>query len=66
MTTARGLSLVDGRQPGGSLGDVQRFLHILWSPGDVRELRIPRHNRYGHTASGYFDSPDELAAAAAR
>jgi len=66
VTTARGLALVDGRQPGGSLSDVQRFLHILWSPGDVRELRIPRHNRYGHTASGYFDSPDELAAAAAR
>ncbi|OFW66504.1 MAG: hypothetical protein A2Y74_09555 [Actinobacteria bacterium RBG_13_63_9] len=65
MTTSHGLPVVDGRQPGGSLGDVQRFLHILWSPGDVRELRIPRHNRYGHTASGYFDSPDELAAAAA-
>jgi len=65
VTTSRGLPVVDGRQPGGSLGDVQRFLHILWSPGDVRELRIPRHNRYGHTASGYFDSPDELAAAAA-
>lgn len=32
----------------------------------MRELRIPRHNQYGHTASGYFDFPDGLATAAAR
>ena len=32
----------------------------------MREIRAPKHNAYGHTASGYFDSPEELAAAAAR
>ena len=39
------------------------FLNRLWLPGEVRELRIPRHNRFGHTASGYFDSPEKLAVA---
>ena len=39
------------------------FLNRLWQPGEVRELRIPRHNVYGHTASGYFDSPEKLAVA---
>ena len=39
------------------------FLKRLWQPGEVRELRIPRHNRFGHTASGYFDSPEKLAVA---
>ena len=39
------------------------FLNRLWQPGEVRELRIPRHNRFGHTASGYFDSPEKLAVA---
>ena len=65
MTTSRGLPVVDGRQPGDAPGDLRRFLHVLWRPGEVREVRVPRHNRYGHTASGYFDSPDELAAAVA-
>ena len=39
------------------------FLNRLWLPGEVRELRIPRHNVYGHTASGYFDSPEKLTVA---
>ena len=39
------------------------FLNRLWLPGEVRELRSPRHNRFGHTASGYFDSPEKLAVA---
>ena len=39
------------------------FLNRLWLPGEVRELRILRHNRFGHTASGYFDSPEKLAVA---
>lgn len=43
--------------------DVSQFLHTLWSEGDVREVRIPRHNRYGHTASGYFDSPEAVESA---
>ncbi|MBM4438482.1 MAG: hypothetical protein FJ029_14925 [Actinobacteria bacterium] len=40
------------------------FLELLWQPGDVRELRIPKYNRFGQTASGYFDSPERLARAA--
>jgi hypothetical protein len=32
----------------------------------VRELRVPKHNAYGQTASGYFDTPEALAAAAVR
>ncbi len=46
------------------LAEVTHFLEILWQPGDVREVRVPRHNQWGHTASGYFDSPEALAEAA--
>ena len=46
--------------------DIQRFVELLWKPGEVREVRIPKHNKYGHTASGYFDSPEALAMAAAK
>ncbi|MPZ49034.1 MAG: hypothetical protein GEU75_06965 [Dehalococcoidia bacterium] len=42
-----------------------RFLHLLWQQGEVRELRVPKHNAFGHTASGYFATPEELEAAAA-
>src|SRR5690242_14576965 len=45
------------------LGDAARFLSLLWQPGDVREVRIPKHNRFGHTAAGYFDCPEPLVAA---
>jgi P4 family phage/plasmid primase-like protien len=45
--------------------DVLRFLNALWRPGEVREVRIPRHNRYGNTASGYFDDPGRMAEAVA-
>jgi hypothetical protein len=41
-----------------------RFLQLLRSPGEVAEIRILKHNIYGHSASGYFDSM-ELAAHAA-
>jgi len=46
--------------------DLQRFLKLLWQPGEVREVRIPKYNTYGHTASGYFDTPEKLAAAIRR
>ena len=46
--------------------EIIRFLRLLWQPGDVRELRVPRHNAYRHTASGYFETPESLAAAAQR
>jgi putative DNA primase/helicase len=45
--------------------DVGRFLELIWLRGEVRELRVPRHNRYGQTASGYFSDPTGAAAAAA-
>jgi hypothetical protein len=41
-----------------------RFARLLWRDGDVRELRVPRHDGR-RTASGYFDDPAALAAAAA-
>ncbi len=44
--------------------EVQRFLNLIWLPGEVRELRIPQHNKYGWTASGYFDDPAALTKAA--
>jgi hypothetical protein len=42
--------------------DLDRFLEVIWRPGDVREARIltPRG-----TDSGYFDDPRRLAAAVA-
>ena len=43
--------------------DLERFVTLLWRPGDVREVRIPAP---GRTDSGYFDSPDALVAAVAR
>ena len=44
---------------------IQGFVELLWQPGDVREVRIPKHNQYGSTAAGYFDNPKSLARAAA-
>ena len=46
--------------------DILRFVELLWRPGDVREARIPKYSKYGHTASGYFDSPESLAESAAK
>lgn len=40
--------------------DLDRFVNLLWRPGDVREVRIPTP---GRTDAGYFDSPDELVRA---
>lgn len=44
--------------------DLARFVGLLWQPGDVREVRIPKHDGR-RTASGYFDDPDRLVAAVA-
>jgi putative DNA primase/helicase len=46
-------------------GGALEFARLLWRAGDVREVRVPRHNRFGHTASGYFDDPASLASAVA-
>lgn len=43
--------------------DTERFLELLWQPGDVREVRIP-DTGYGSRA-GYFDDPARAAAAVA-
>ena len=43
------------------ISDIARFLSLLWDTGDVREVRIPKHNKYGQTASGYFDDPNKIA-----
>jgi putative DNA primase/helicase len=43
---------------------IKHFLDTLWLPGEVRELRSPKYNKYGHTLSGYFDSPEALIEAA--
>ncbi|HXH21598.1 MAG TPA: hypothetical protein VNN10_06180 [Dehalococcoidia bacterium] len=45
------------------LEDTLRLLHLIWREGDVREVRIPAHQRYRGVAAGWFDSPDKLAEA---
>jgi putative DNA primase/helicase len=45
--------------------ETRRYLDLLWLPDEAREIRIPKHNKYHHTASGYFASPESLLAAAA-
>jgi len=42
-------------------GDLERFLELLWEPGDVREVRAPKHDGR-NTLSGYYDDPARLAA----
>lgn len=37
--------------------DLERFLGLIWRPGDVREIRMPAP---GRTDSGYFDNPAAL------
>ena len=58
--------MIESGLPAAGLDEMTRFAQLLWEPGDVRELRVPKHNRYGNTASGYFDSPEALAKAAAK
>jgi len=41
--------------PRVSGGAIQRFVELLWQSGDVREIRVLKHNKYGHT------SPETLA-----
>ena len=43
-------------------GDLERYVRLLWQPGDVREVRIPKADGY-RTHAGYFDDPASLAAA---
>jgi hypothetical protein len=40
--------------------DLERFIEVLWRPGDVREVRIPEGRSVD---SGYFDDPAVLVAA---
>ncbi len=45
--------------------DSLRFVQALWRPDEVREVRVLRCDRFGRTASGYFDTPEKLVEAAA-
>jgi hypothetical protein len=56
---------VRAESPPGCAAEVRRFLSLLWQPGDIREVRIPKHNRFGSTASGYFDDLEKLISAVA-
>jgi hypothetical protein len=47
-----------------SPNESRRFLSLLWQAGGVREIRIPKHNKYGQTGSGYFDNIEDAVAAA--
>ena len=44
--------------------DLERFLALVWRPGDVREVRVI--HAPGKTDSGYFDDPAIMAAAVGR
>lgn len=46
------------------VSDLERFLALVWRPGDVREVRVIHGP--GKTDSGYFDDPATMAAAVAR
>jgi putative DNA primase/helicase len=46
--------------------DIQRFLDIIWQPGEVREIRILDIGPKNGTAAGYFDDPVLAAEAAAK
>jgi hypothetical protein len=46
------------------VSDLERFLDLIWEPGDVREVRSPKHDGY-NTAAGYFDDPAKLVEAVA-
>ncbi|HXH23059.1 MAG TPA: hypothetical protein VNN10_13630, partial [Dehalococcoidia bacterium] len=43
--------------------DTLRLLRLIWREGDVREVRIPAHRKFGGVAAGWFDSPSKLAQA---
>ena len=45
--------------------DIERFLDVLSLSGEVHELRVPKYNTYGNTASGYFENPKTMASAVA-
>lgn len=44
------------------MSGVADFLNVIWQPGDVREVRIPRYSGM-KTASGYFDDVAALVEA---
>ena len=63
MSTALNVPTTGRPARSSLLDNVSRFLEVLWQRGDMREVRIPKHNQWGHTASGYFDSPERLVRA---
>jgi hypothetical protein len=47
--------------PRADLAEIRRGIGLLFGPGDVIEVRIPKTGRYG-VISGYFDDLERLAA----
>jgi len=56
---------VDAVAPDEDAVEIRRAVDILFRPGDVVEVRVPKAGRY-RTISGYFSDFGELAAAVAR
>jgi len=48
-----------------NLTEIRKGLDLLFEPGDVVELRVPRKHEveYSSTTSGFFDDLDRLAEA---
>ena len=47
-------------ESGRWLDDIESFLAAFTDSGDVVEVRLPKWNKYGQTASGYFDDAARL------
>jgi hypothetical protein len=45
------------------LADAVRFYELLARDGGVREIRIPKYNKYNATAAGWFDSAESAVSA---
>jgi len=50
----------------GRFDDLRRYLSAIWTPGEVREIRIPKWNKFAATAAGWFEDPAKAAAALER
>ena len=41
------------------MSDIAQFLNLIWLPGEVRELRVPKTAK--GTVSGYYSDPEAMA-----
>ena len=46
--------------------EARKFLELVFGAENVLEVRSPRHNQYGQTASGYFNDVTELVQSASK